>query len=157
MKSDQNMSLSKTWRTCELSDLQESSKIYSRSGTMRNGTLYQLAPLVRHIDGKEFGLLPTPCARDYKDTGNPEKLANHAWKGRLVPVLCDRLRKGLPPTPTTFDSGPPLPPRKKNKSGGQKPPLVSEVCSDKYFRLNPQFVEAMMGFPVGWTDLEDNK
>ena len=55
------------------------------------------------------------------------------------------------PTPTTFDSGKPLPPRKHNPSGGQKPPLVSVIGK----KLNPQFVEWMMGYPVDWTKIDE--
>lgn len=54
------------------------------------------------------------------------------------------------PTPTCRDCGLPLPPRKKNPSGGQKPPLVSVVNG----RLNPLFVEYLMGYPLGWSDIE---
>lgn len=127
-KSNLVTSLSKTWRTCEVEDLAPSCKISGRSGMMRNGTLSQLDPLVPFISAKGSGY----------------------WliQGEAIESL---------PTPTTFDSGAPLPPRKKNNSGGQKPPLVSVMCSDRSVRLSPQFVEAMMGFPLGWTDLEDKE
>ena len=53
------------WRTSQLS-LLEGSTLFSgrfpRSGMTRNGTLFQLQPLVRRTAGKGFGLLPTPDA-----------------------------------------------------------------------------------------------
>lgn len=157
-KLNHDTQLSKMLPICAVKDLSRSCKIYGRSGTMRNGILYQLAELVPYTVENVYGLLPTPCARDYKDQGRTEMLAKFAHKRKLVPVIAERLLKGeLFPTPTTFDAGGPLPPRKKNKSGGQKPPLVSVICSDKSFRLNPQFVEAMMGFPKDWTMVGDKE
>ena len=70
----------------------------------------------------------------------------------LVPVTSEK-ESGLLltlPTPTCRDSGSPLPPRKKNPSGGQKPPLVSVVGG----KLNPTFVEWMMGYPKDWSEVE---
>lgn len=75
----------------------------------------------------------------------------------LVPTILEK-EFGLShienlPTPTVRDSGRPLPPRKKNKSGGQQPPLVSVIGG----RINPRFVERMMGFPANWNNLEESK
>jgi hypothetical protein len=33
--------------------------------------------------------------------------------------------------------------------------IIPPRTDGKDFHLNPQFVEEMMGYPVGWTDLED--
>lgn len=183
------MPLSKMLPICEVKDLQPSSKIYGRSGTMQNGILYQLAPLVRPTSVKGSGLLPTPKTTDAtggiarkpnKDgiphdvaKGNlriaPEAIAQGHWT-LPTPTARDWKDNGSPaefkrntptrtaqllslPTPTTFDSGSPLPPRKPNKSGGQKPPLVSVIGK----KLNPSFVEWMMGYPDGWSDTESSE
>ena len=61
---------------------------------------------------------PTPTARDWKDTGRPEMLANYAHKKRLA---CS----------------------------------VAASDTSKRGSLNPTWVEWLMGFPTGWTDLED--
>lgn len=54
------------------------------------------------------------------------------------------------PTPTVTDSAKkPRPPRKKNKSGGQKPPLLSVIGGP----LNPEWIEWLMGYKIGWTEL----
>ena len=113
MQSNQVTQLSKTWQTFEVTDLSQSCKIYGRSGIMQNGIAYQLLPLVRLTDGIEYGLLPTPVAsvkidcpaerrrdspcletivkmlptptaRDYKDTGDLKKLARYVSKSRLA-------------------------------------------------------------------------
>jgi hypothetical protein len=34
---------------------------------MRNGTVYRLPPLAHHTTETDYGLWPTPSARDYKD------------------------------------------------------------------------------------------
>tara|TARA_R110000823_G_C15573819_1_gene462143 strand:- start:30 stop:476 length:447 start_codon:yes stop_codon:yes gene_type:complete len=52
-------------------DLIESFATLPRSGTMRNGTVYQLPTLVRLTRGTGHGLLlPTPCASDHRDRGD---------------------------------------------------------------------------------------
>jgi hypothetical protein len=54
-----------SWRTSQLcldGELSEFSETWPRSGLMRNGTAYQLPPLVRLTDATECGLLPTPSA-----------------------------------------------------------------------------------------------
>lgn len=65
-----------SWKTRQqslLSTVEEHSWEYSerlpKSGMMCNGTLYPLLPLVQGIDGTARGYwLPTPIARDWKDT-----------------------------------------------------------------------------------------
>ena len=63
-----------SWRTSQLcldGVLAEFSETWPRSGLMRNGTAYQLPPLVRLTDETGFGLWPTPVARSWKDNGSP--------------------------------------------------------------------------------------
>ena len=131
---------------CETKDLTKLYKIYGRSGMHVNGILYQLAPLVPVTSGKDCGSLPTPTARAWRDENlkEPEKFVKKS-------NLCASLM--MLPTPTCRDSGSPLPPRKKNKTGRQKPPLVSVIGG----KLNPTFVEWMMGYPENWTLIEKNE
>ncbi len=128
-KLSHDMPLLKMLPICATSVLTRLSKICGRSGMHVNGILYQLAPLVPVTSEREFGLLHTLKAQG----GKPRTL----------------------PTPTCRDSGGPLPPRKHHSGGGQKPPLVSVMCSEKSMRLNPLFVEAMMGYPKDWTNVEE--
>ena len=147
-RSDQVMSLSKTWQHCEVMGLSESCKISGRSGTMQNGTLFQLETSVLATSENESGLLPTPTANTYGS--NQGGAAGRS--GEMRYPLDTMAILGKLPTPTTFDSGNPLPPRKLNPSGGQKPPLVSVIGG----KLNPEFVEFMMGYPQGHTSLIEN-
>lgn len=162
---------------CEVKALRPLSKISGRSGMTANGILYQLEALVPVTSEKESGLLPTPTANTYGSnqggaqgrTGKKRYSLESMAKMGVLPTPCARDWKdnGCPaeykrnslaltakmlslPTPTTFDSGGPLPLRKKNPNGGQKPPLVSVIGG----KLNPQFVEWMMGYPEDWTKVE---
>lgn len=70
---------SQSWRTSELCGLEDSpefSQTLPRSGSMRNGTLYLLPPLVRLTSAIASGSLPsgdqlpTPAARDANEAGS---------------------------------------------------------------------------------------
>ena len=93
-KSNQSGQSLKTWPPLEVKDLPWSYKISARSATMQNGILYQLVPLVPFTEGKEFLSLPTPTARDYKDTARKwEDLAKYAHKHRLAPCVAEREKR----------------------------------------------------------------
>ncbi len=65
-----------SWRTsqrCLVEGWTVFSETWPRSGLMRNGTAYQLPPLVRLTDEIGFGLWPTPVARMWKDNGSPSE------------------------------------------------------------------------------------
>ena len=92
---------------------------------------------------------PTPTARDYKDSGNI-----HLWKE-------SRERKNLPrevykrnmdqrwPTPTANEDAAGRPNGKMQRMLGNHP----DVRSPGGGTLNPTWVEWLMGYPKGWTDL----
>jgi len=71
---------------------------------------------------------PTPCARDHKG-GNlkPYSERGGGTKGEQLPNFVRHHFHQVPTTPTDGDGGP--------------VPVV----------LNPEFVEALMGLPIGWT------
>jgi len=107
---------------------------------------------------------PTPAARDVKganrnETHATDQLANvvNHWLTPDVPNGGRGLRTGQTPTGTMPDgskrqvglenqtrslSGPPLP---ATATAGDPP-------SSAMRRLNPRFVEWLMGWPLGWTD-----
>lgn len=101
---------------------------------------------------------PTPSARDWKDTPG---MAETAEDGRnrldqLARVVYHEERKW--PTPRAMDA-------EKVPSGhrGNSDSLNASVAREENMqvaatgKLNPTWVEWLMGFPLGWTDLEDSE
>jgi hypothetical protein len=118
----------------------EFSETWPRSGLMRNGTAYQLPPLVRLTDGTGSGLLPTMRSGDGA-VGNlrrKEDVERTGHKGRLEDYVV------MWPTPTNRDyrSG-------VNHNCWYNARPLSEIVGGT---LNPTWVEWLMGFPLGWTD-----
>jgi hypothetical protein len=97
-------------------------------------------------------LLPTPTAADSKGSGAAGYPTDYSKPGgrHSGTTLTDALVRSWP-TPSARDwrSG------GSNLIGTNSRPL-SEVAAggDSTKRLNPAFVEWMMGWPIGWTDCE---
>jgi hypothetical protein len=145
---------------------------------MRNGVVFQAALLelvTKEIDG---GLLPTPIASKaveqkarFKQGGYslraaldqqmlPTPRANSAMSQNLnISSIKNHPHRNLEtvvsqlPTPTATDY--------KGRSGqgfidrhGKRriPDVLTQTGDNMY--LNPQFVEEMMGYEIGWTDLK---
>ena len=147
-----------SWRTsqhCLIEGLTEFSETWPRSGTMRSGTAYQLPPLARLTDATESGLWPTPTTPRANDSDNtagkyyPTKnqfdliAAVHFW-----------------PTPTARDyrsgmSDQALRRREAESSRGVNLSEHVQRLGGNNGMLNPTWVEWLMGFPIGHTDLGD--
>jgi len=148
-----------SWKTSQqsfLTDLESYSETWPRQGIVVNMHAYQrriLEPVTKETGGgllptpratsamtenlktvKQRGrnignleeviaFLPTPCSRDYKDSGENMNYKKAAEKGRLPGVIVES---------------------RSNKTG-----------KDTY--LNPQFVEEMMGYPIGYTEIQESK
>jgi hypothetical protein len=132
----------KTSQLCFLEGFQTFSTTYPRSGMTRNGTVFQLPPLVRLTDATGSGSWPTPTVDDANNvtraSGQYQSLtrAIQTW-----------------PTPTSRDW----------KDGSAQ--ACANVPSNSLLgrevhtegltgSLNPTWVEWLMGFPTGFTDLE---
>jgi hypothetical protein len=66
-----------SWKTAQyllLGGLEEYSETWPKWGMMRSGECWERTTLARPIKEIEFGLWPTPCARDYKGGRKPEAL-----------------------------------------------------------------------------------
>lgn len=139
-----------SWRTSQLSllgGLDEFSGTWPRSGMTRNGTAYRLQPLAPLTGGTASGLLPTPTAVDHKQHNSP------AARARKSPSLGTVAHW---PTPNARDGshGGAQDPEKR-KAQGHAVGLDDAVYQGKgNGQLNPTWVEWLMGFPLGWTDLE---
>lgn len=115
---------SKTLKICAIGDWEQSSHNSLRSGTMRNGISYPLAPLAHLTKEKGYGFWPTPVKSDYKGAVSLAR-ANERWKRSSRGVtLAEHITR-----------------TEQIEVGGN---------------LNPNFVEWLMGYPIGWTDLNNS-
>ena len=162
---------SSSWRMC-LPSLFEDSKLFSgrwpRSGIVLNGIACQLDTLAHRTKGiasglSESGMWPTPAAHPagwkhiqvVDKNGNPPAHANQRFydkkTGRLVEKGLEQVIK-MWPIPKSHLSGPDYARANRPRSGGDD--LATSVARENPTgQLNPPFVEWLMGFPIGWTDL----
>jgi hypothetical protein len=113
----------------------------SRSG-------YRLVPSTPHIGASVSGLLPTPEARDYMPPHQQEYIAAKKAQGHGMSNLNDTI--ALLPTPAGLGGG------QKSRGGRRKAELLlaGQIGRSIGLKLQPGFVEWMMGFPPGWTKIE---
>ena len=167
-----------SWRTSQLcldGELSEFSATWPRSGTMRNGTAYQLPPLVRLTDATGSGLWPTPRVSDIAAGRTLVDGKRISPSGVYGANLADAVR--MWPTPTSDDSKHvtraggdyqsltrsvmwPTPQSRDHKDCG----LNTDYSCERMMKwklpgsvggaLNPTWVEWLMGFPLGWTVCE---
>jgi hypothetical protein len=154
---DPDTCLWKTYQLCLFEDYQLYSETWPRSGMMRNGSAYPQPPLVRLIDVTDSSLWATPAASWYErgQTSLPvwekrQAARELAGKARFSdPLHIQVAKRRLFPTPTARDwrSG-----KASQATMDRNSRPLSEVIGGQ---LNPTWVEWLMGFPIGWTDLED--
>lgn len=159
---------SSSWRTrqaCLVSEWEQFSETWPRSGTMRNGTVCQLADLVPPISGNGFGLLPTPTVG-----GGGQSLPEGTTPTGRTPDGCKQtvcLERYLAqivngtwpipflPTITVNDGGNITAP--KSQFSRSTPGLPVRLAMTAGIRLGHAslrtFAEWMMGYEVGWTKL----
>lgn len=132
-----------SWRTSQdflwqgTEDL-ASSLTLPKWGTMRNGRLFQRQPLVRPISGKGFSLLPTPASC---------KAANDTT------LMCSSDARKRP-NKLGWVAGLTATAHKRGYSGQAEKSLLCP--SHAGGPINPEWLEHLMGFPIGWTELEES-
>ena len=134
---------SQSWRTSQISllgGLTEFSETWPRSGLMRNGTLFRLAPLALPTSETASGLLPTPKASQ----GGVEWDKVHG-RNRKGANLKTALVKALLPTPRRCSGA--------RSSGSNRTELYEATGGVIGVTTLRRFVEWMMGYEAGWTDL----
>ena len=143
-----------SWRTsqhCLVEGLTVFSETWPRSGMMRSGTAYRLQPLVRLTDATEFGLWPTPTA----SIGGPNDQSKSVRAGKHGINLSGAVR--MVPTPTARDWKDGRKPYDRKKNGTKTQDTLGRLLASSgetaNGTLNPTWVEWLMGFPTGWTDL----
>ena len=116
---------------------------------MQNGTVYRLPPLVRLTDVTGCSSFPTPKASDSERGG----------RGELLALVRGKKARQIWPTPTASSHKTAGPHGSKSHqhdiAKGNLRGVVMEP--DNTGQLNPTWVEWLMGFPLGWTDLEDSE
>lgn len=101
-------------------------------------------------------LWPTPTSREYKGGRSPETLKA---KGRRPSnTLCDAVNATMYPTPTTGaglcgGTGSYRKLKAMEARNQISPEERKSMVSGNGGQLNPAWVEWLMGFPIGWTDL----
>jgi hypothetical protein len=182
-KFDPNSSLWRIAQCSLLEEESESLQTLPRWGMTANGLLWELPMLAHHTKGTEFGYsLPTPTTNPEApnknaNTKGPKSLAevangqwNHlfptpnVWDGKRGPMSKELMETGKHQvslvtyikhnptkwgTPKAQDSRHALTDRGKGNLGEQ----VSGQHNGG--KLNPLWVEWLMGYPIGWTDLSD--
>ena len=134
---------SSSWKTRQcslLGGLESFSETWPKWGSMRNGACFQRQTAVPNICESASGFWQTPVADDAANR------ANGKWNSRGEPKLSAQVMLENPwPTPTKSDGsgGPGV----SGRAGGLN--LRTAVGG----QLNPAWVERMMGWPDGWTDL----
>lgn len=162
---------SSSWKTPQcslLAGLDVFSGIWPKWGMMRDGVCLEQSMLVPHTEGSEYGLWPTPRAQMKR----PVRIRNGFPKGHnsnleeVVATLSAgfvgtvTIQKGdiaggvndgcmeMFPTPTARDWRS----RKASQATMEKNARpLSEMIGGS---LNPTWVEWLMGWPLGWTDLK---
>lgn len=95
---------------------------------------------------------PTPTAID---TGSGRYNKSDSPNAAKRPTLAMMARKNLWPTPTTGDGRGRRTSKKAKEKFHSGPTLLEAIHGDRPGgKLNPDWVEWLMGWPVGWTDLK---
>ena len=139
-------------KTCQPSRPEEelgSLKKLSKWGMTFAGVLYPLRPLERYIVGKGGSYLPTPSAVEGgpipPGTNYRQNQRSYNQKtGKHVQITLRRWVQ-IFPTPCARDY----------RSGKQTNRRQNQLNTKIGGLLNPQWVEWLMGYPIGYTELED--
>lgn len=160
----------KTHRCLFPEDLTSFSLTLPRWGMMRDGELSEQYMPAHPIVATESGSpLPTPSAQSY----GTNRGGAAGRKGKVRPGLETMARRGMWPTPQAYSKGasasmPGLTPldlavrpemrkhadRAKARRQGVQLQSSTSGSAQTGGKLNPAWVEWLMGWPIGWTDLK---
>lgn len=157
-KSSRATRSSKTSAPFALADWTQSSAASLRSAMTRSGTVFPLPPLALLTGAIGSGSWPTPQARDYRSGDRPDskraqRKREQGWSINLNdavqiwPTASARDYKDSPGMSKTGPNG-----RDRTDQLPRKVYAVENTPAGGG-QLNPTWVEWLMGFPVGWTDL----
>lgn len=144
VKQTRDLYFSKTSQQLELVASTMSRKHLPSSGMIVDGRLYQPPKLAPRTLEKGGSCLPTPCAKE----GGYNKGGGSGRVGKIRPSLSTMARAHLWPTPRASEAG-------REPSGTKDRGSKTTLCEKIGGQLNPTWVEWLMGYPLGWTELED--
>jgi hypothetical protein len=132
-----------SWKTYGDTSLWEGQQLLENlptSGITVNGDLYQQPAWKLRISGKEFLLWPTPTAVTRPMEGNVRMYRAKIRAGEMTEAEANAILGK-----SVWEAQGRIP-------ACSPPNLNPETLTGK---LNPTWVEWLMGFPAGWTDLKD--
>lgn len=134
------------------------------SGITLNGVLYQQPPWALRIYENELLLWPTPTAVNRPMEGNVRMYRAKIMSGEMTEAEASAIlgksvweAQGTIktwPTPVASDAYTHNLKSSQQKEGSRHSVNLPSAVGGQ---LNPTFVEWLMGFPIGWTDLEDSE
>ena len=130
-----------SWKTAQPSlfvDLNESLVTWPRSGMTVDGQCWELPTLALRTSATDSGLWPTPTV---SGNYNRKGASKHSGDG-----LATRVRNFATPTARDWKSGK----ASQATMDRNSRPLSEQIGGS----LNPTWVEWLMGWPLGWTDLQ---
>ena len=146
-----------SWKTAQpslLGDLEESSVTWPRSGMTAAGRCWELPTLARRTSATASGLLPAPTANQFDCKDVPrllERREKSKAKGKngngFGLTLAQHVRVEMWPTPTCHNA-------KETNSPSEAVRNTPSLAAQVGGKLNPTWVEWLMGWPLGWTDLK---
>ncbi len=123
---------------------------WKTKATPQGRLLFQLLPSTPIIDEIESGLLPTPTAVSYGS--NQGGAAGRT--GKVRHSLASMARNNLWPTPRSAMTGAATSGRLNDKERNLEKAVAQ--TGDRG-HLNPQWIEWLMGYPEGWTELNHSE
>ena len=126
---------------------------WKASGIKPRHLLFQLAPLMPRTEGIASGLLPTPRSCSAMAAENIQNRVNDKF-----PNLESVVARTIWPTPTANEDAAGTPAGKMQGMLGNHPDIRG-TTQEEWSRgsLNPTWVEWLMGFPIGHTDLKPSE
>jgi hypothetical protein len=147
-----------SWKTHQcslLGDLDEFLETWPQWGLMRDGECWEQQTLEQTIKGTEFGLSErwaTPTTMDKLPPKSEKALMNEATNTRPNRSKPANLRDQVSnmqnwPTPTSHNA-------KETNAPSESTRNTPTLAAQAGGHLNPMWVEWLMGWPLGWTDLK---
>ena len=155
---DQDSLSWKTWQQSLITDWTSYSESFPKQGTMQNGQLYlrvHWEPVIEEVDG---GALPTPTASDVEGgiAKDVQYKNGHFFRENKEGVRWGvKLRDAIHslPTPTASDCKGRSGQGFIERHGTRRIPDVLTQTGDS-MSVSPYFLEEVMGYPLGWTELK---